>query len=428
MSTAQSTCVVGHAIVGDNSVTAQELEDAIENKTDGDFDRSHVKSSSTIPGIGTTEPQTPPALQTAELWVDPTDPLDTGTTKTHILKTFNGSAFRAGVVAWDVDTATPDYTAGRGMGWWDATLKIFRIYSTIDGITGWHPTDRGVRLMTNGEASDAVAKGAPVIQKSASTGNFVMTPTMKDMGVIGVALEAITAGSDGLIAMLGSGMEVSVLCDSTEAHDTIAAGDYICTYSADGEARGLGPQVTDPNIGVASTIDGTPCGAFAIALGTQDTGGTELTLCRLLDQAGRGAWVHIPPEVVMEIGDFAVSASWAENDMTSHLAGAASILTDVGHAPILAVGLDVDLRHGTTDNNSANITVDIGPDRTSTRKIYLKGPTSNNLNASQAIIVVPTKSNNADSNASLGNFIQVKMTETVETLDVGNLIATKYLF
>lgn len=433
MATAQSTCVSGHAIVGDVSVTAQELEDAIENKTDGDFDRSHVKSGSTIPGIGTSAPTSPPALQTAEAWIDPTDPLDTGTTKTHILNSYNGSEFRPGVVCWFIGASAPTHTAGRGMAWWDSALKIKRLYSTTNGLTGWHPVDRGLALMTNNNASTCPSGGVVVSDNQAGSptaafgGAFTMTTTKKDMSVTGVALESIAAAATGVIALVGSGIEVEILCDNASADATVAAGDMLVTFSVIGEARGVGPQIADPNISTTSTQAGTPMGAFAVALEAKD-GTTHLARSRLLGFVGQGAWRHIDPVLIANAADYGASGSEVEIDMLSH-PRTGSILVDDNHKPILAVELHVQMA-STAGGSKVDCDIELGPTRTNRQKFTMRGQAGSSSGGigSSFNTVIPTKSNNADTFSSAGNFIQTTITETAETFTTLDTYAKAYLY
>ncbi len=436
MATSTANGTAGHAIVGDGSVTAQELEDSVENMVIGDLSRDHAASGSSVPAIGTTAPTT--SLVTGEVWVDPTDPLDTGTTKTHVLKTYNGSAFRPGVVAWHIDNgdgAAPTYTAGRGMGWYDSLLKIFRVYSTINGVSDWHPIDRGLVSMENNHASITCPAGGVVVSDNqvgdptaAFGGAFTLTTTKKDRSVIGVALESIAAGSRGVIALIGSGMEVEILCDNDSGDATVAAGDYLASYSTAGEARGVGAQIADPNIDVAGIAEGTPMGAFAVALEAKD-GTTHLARSRLLGFIGHGQWRYISPTKVAQASDFS-DGTWNEIDMISPDQGS-SILSDADHAPIFAVGLDFEGGENTQDGGDAHLLLEVGPNRTNVRRLVMASKGASGAVDKQLMtwsIIVPTKSNNADSFASAGNVIQVRPTETSQNFDQLDVFAHKYLY
>lgn len=342
------------------------------------------------------------------------------------LAVYDGTDFKTAGTHYG--TAAPPEVVGSK--WFDATNKVERLWDTINGITGWHPTDRGLALMTNTSANNILLGGAVV--SNGGTAACEPTANEKDMRVIGVALEAIASGGGtGLVALIGSGMEVEVLVDATEADGAVIVYDLVCSSSTLNEARTAGVIIGNPYISTTDMQEGLPAGAFAMALESKD--GSNLVRCVLLSQVGRGAWRTITREQIFDGADFTDDV-WNEIDMTAHLSGAGSILTETKHAPILAVDIEV-LAGNSTNNDGDNMyNISIGSERTSPMTYTFAG-----IRLGQSGLqlryghtfrtVVPTRSNNADANANLGNFIQVRHVENGQAvIDVFDGFALRYFY
>lgn len=340
--TAALTVIPGVDLTADTSITRTDLDNAIKNMQVGGLTDSHAHATaSTVPAIGTSSPG---GTKVGQLWMDTNTP---GT-----LRRGNGTDFPP-VTAWLTSATAPTYTALAGMGWYDTTNNLQRVYATIDGITGWHPLNQQFQLWKSIEGATTIASGDVVIFNTASGTDYrrASLPLLeKDGHVLGVALESITptgsgATNVGLIALVGCERVVTI--NVNNAGGTMSAGHCLVSFgAASGKARSVGPsQATNfanPNATVTFQNLDIPFGGFAVAVETPAVSATTTAKARLLPQVGQGAWQSCPLTSLATSADDLVDANW---DGAFHLldlttgsvpSGATAYVVPA-HAPMLAV-------------------------------------------------------------------------------------------
>jgi hypothetical protein len=279
-----ATIVPGVDLPNDDSITRQDLNDAIANLTIADLTQAHMDQTGTI---------------TAVITVSASEP---------------GSPFV-------------------GMGWWDTTLDLMRIYSTIDAIgPAFHPVSEGHQLWENDDA--ATVPAARVVARDPSVGSrlYNMATARKQKSVIGVSRESAVNGANGVLAMVGSGAIASVLISTSSG--AIAKGDYLTSSTETGTAIGAGPERANPFQGGSGLYEyGAPVGAFAKALAAASAGAE--VACQMLGHIGEGATRLMPEEVVGGVAttsatNAAGASDWLEADITTNL-------DDADQVPIAAI-------------------------------------------------------------------------------------------
>lgn len=296
------------------SIPQTDLFDVVDDATVTNIVEADISSTSTLITIASTAPSNP---KTGQGW------RDTSVTP-FLTKFWDGSAWAAeGVSVSDTAPSSP----GVGQEWYDTTLDIKRHYEVKNGITGWHPIDNGLELMTN-DSGATVGAGRAAVRHNSGTGvsEFTTTTIVKDQSVYGVTLESIDNGSSGIVAKVTSGRVVEIYQDgSTYA---LARGDGIVTDGTAGQSRGVGPLAINGYQSARGRIIGTPIGCFAEAIDTSSA--LESVTCRLLGYVGQGA--------TAVLGDYG-SALLSSCPSTGTTAGSwtgqdiASDLLDAHHEP-----------------------------------------------------------------------------------------------
>lgn len=336
MVSALSAVTPGIDFPNDSSITRQDLYDAIANALYGGFSRLHAAATASIPTIGTTAPST--ALVVGELWVD------TNTTPAQI-KSWSGSAFVN--TSYFIGTAAPSSTTA-GTGWYDTTLKVWRVYDTIDSLAGYHPQNGAYQLWTNVNASTVAANRVVVQDTSADNlRKFDTTTAEKHQLVIGVTMESVATAAAGVIAIVGGGATVTLQVDPTAATGDIRRGDALVTYTSAGLARSAGALPKGGSTSQTKVIIGVYLGAFAEAMTERLTAAGAGTIkARLLGQVGTGAHVMLNVTNAPILSDTTPATSSTAIDVTATASGtsgaqnaAGTALMDTRHAPLAAADL-----------------------------------------------------------------------------------------
>jgi len=162
-----------------------------------------------------------------------------------------------------------------------------------------------------------VVKGACGLfdRSSIITRGITTTDIEKNQDVAGVWLEDVVSAEDGLVQ---SGMTVDILMDSTEINGSIAKGDAISTFTVAGESRSSAPAFADFQPGDNNTVQGSPLGAYAEALGLRNSG-TSLVRARLLGQVGHGADVFFGRHRIAQFSDLTVDGTFRDLDVETLL-------------------------------------------------------------------------------------------------------------
>lgn len=410
----------GVDLANDASITRQDLYDAVDLMTIGDFSRAHVASTASIPDIGTSAPST--SLVNGEVWVDRTDPgSGSGTTKVHTLKTYNGSAFRP-VTAFDISATVPTYTLGEGMAWYDTTLDTLRIYSSVNGIDDlWHPLNEGLLLVRNGSGNTRSAGSVFRLEGGTPTILNAAAPSFgKDPTVFCVSLEDITDGGRGVCALVTSDRLIEILVDTSVT--TIVAGDGIIAQGTTCNSIGCGPLnlTSNPNATSGQQFTGVPFGCYAVATEAASAGAVELVTCRLLGGVGKGRDLFFgQDELATEATDLPLASwttpAWAELDLTSAEDSGDTIADngDEHHKPVLGVYLDIYLV-GKGNTGPGQVVWDLQFSHNAnaiTRRIRGEQEITNGAGADSALcqsaVYVPT-SGGVGSYTSLGNIFAWK--------------------
>jgi hypothetical protein len=293
------------------------MQTAITQALFGNVDRDHF-ASGTNPIVSSATAPTSPAVGLG--WFNES---------TGVISCWSGSEWVAAVTV----SATAPVSASNGKAWYDSTLRLLRIYDTIDTIAGWHPVTPGYQLMHN-RSGGTVAASRVVVSSTAGTSNreFTTSVIVKDQSVCGVLLESTNSNAAGLVAMVSGGAVVDVLADDAAADGAVVKGDGLVTYSVAGECRTVGALPTNPYIGIHQRVTGTPCGCFAVALGAKDAT-THLVRARLLGYVGSGAFVTREPSTIVS-ATISATFTWASRDVLTHLLSSK-------HSPPISSGIFV---------------------------------------------------------------------------------------
>jgi hypothetical protein len=295
------------------------MQTAITQALFGNIDRDHF-ASGTNPVVASATAPTSPAVGLG--WFN---------TTTGVLSAWTGSEWIAAVHS---GATAPASTAQL---WVDTTLDITRRYVTRNGLTGWHPEDNGLVLAKSADAA-TIAKGATVSWAGHATERKVAMPVaVKSTDVVGVAMEAITTGAQGVIALCWSGRLVSVLMDSAATYGALVANDGVCSAGdvTPGVNRTIGPVDRDPYStanGSAAWASGFPMGCFGIAMAAKDA--TTHLAPVVLMPVGFGMQVHLELAVdaaTEGFGTAGATSGWIEKDLSSAVLNAK-------HLPMVKAG------------------------------------------------------------------------------------------
>lgn len=395
----------------DNQITdILEIDNAIANAVGGDFSRDHIdEDTSSLITVGTTPPASP---TTYEAWRDTTSstvPID---------KFWSGSAWRP-MTTYVQDTAPTD--TNPNARWFDTNLNLNRVYRELHGITGWHPVERGYKLMENVSGATVLAARAVIHGSSTTDTDFQVTNFVKDQRIIGVLIEETANGANGIVQLLGCLDPVDIyLVGST--HGAVAAGDGICLYGDPtgattpdgGSGRNIGAFPGNPFTTITSHHNrGVPLGCFAVALETVTTDGVGK--CRLLPQVGGGCTVMMDRTAVIATvsQNGSGTSSWTEVDLNTYL-------KDAGHSPIFSG--EVEFKVTMTAGNPGTGQIEISPNQVDVQhELFTQNGGTNGTSGYTAVRTVMTTE---DSTSATPNGLGDKFSVRSDVDTASGLLAT----
>lgn len=328
------------------------LKQVIENVVISALTRDEIDgSSSSLITKSASEPASP---SNGEMWLDTSE-------SPYVLKFYDGAAWVAQVF---VGTDTPSATTV-GLLWYDKTLKVFRVYESRNGITGWHSTHGGYDLYQNTGGID-IESGDVVVRDFAQTVPAIQESTLvtKLKSVVGVAVESISNATYGLVAKVGSGLTVK--CQVDNSTYGIVEGDMLVTDAfTRGTARSVGLRETNIYQAIGQRSHGIPYGAFGMAAEAPAFTGNGTMDVALLDSVGEGRVVYFSDKLIADLGDTTAdnvtldssefgTTNWNEIDIKESPATAGSLLESDKHEPVGGVFLNMSLESNAAYDGNMN--------------------------------------------------------------------------